>query len=163
MQFVAVKIEDVVGLRLEIGQRVLLHGFESRGELFEAIGGFGRAIGGGFGAFGLALEQFARGLRLAIGFFGMFGRGRAQIREVVVGFLVKGRQQGVGALGHCRCGDFLSRSEPGVNGSLPAMLRGFDFAAEIAAPLFECGGERGFGLLLRFVRGGREIVAIRAE
>ena len=43
------------------------------------------------------------------------------------------------------------------------MLRGFDFAAEVAAPFFERGGEGGFGLLLRFVRGGSEVVAIRGE
>ena len=43
------------------------------------------------------------------------------------------------------------------------MLSGFDFAAEIAAPLLECCGQRGFRLLLRIVRRGREVVAIRAE
>ena len=63
---------------------------------------------GSFSAFGLALEQFAGGLRFAIDFFGVLGRGRAQIRDVIVGFLVEGGQQRVGAFGHGRCGDFLS-------------------------------------------------------
>ena len=43
------------------------------------------------------------------------------------------------------------------------MLRGFDFAAEIAPPFFERCGQSGVRFLLRFSCGGREVVAIRAQ
>src|SRR5580704_8976455 len=80
MQFIAMKSEDIVELRLEATNGLLLDGFDARGKLFQALGGL---IGAGnrlFNVLGVRFEGFAYGGTLRGGFF-------AQFRAQFVGLL----------------------------------------------------------------------------
>ena len=162
MQFVAVKVEDVIGLRLEIRQCVLLDGFKARGELFEALGGFRGAVRGGFGAFCLALQQFARGLRLTLGFFGMLVRGRTQIRDVIVRIpggrpTSKALARSVTVAEATSCADARPASTAAcqrccaASTSPPRSVRHFSSAAASAASLFAASRLQPAVRLSRFV------------
>ena len=82
---------------MEIGQRVLLDGFESRGELLEAISGFRSAIRGGFGPFGLACSNSRAVCAWRSAFSECSFASECANSCVIVGFLDKGREQSVGS------------------------------------------------------------------